>query len=161
MALRARTSGGNSAWRMGSQLRAFPSCSAWGLSPASWFCSSPRDWRRKRLLKHGRRTELLSLTWGWCAQGGLALGFLHSSLGDAGLFSQPAQGTRHLLGLSQGPAEPLEYGAICQNLPSRVTQRQQRAATRRIGWWFFSNHICKAPIMSRDKPLRSAKLLMN
>lgn len=28
-------------------------------------------------------------------------------------------------------------------------------------WWFFSNHICKAPIMRRDEPLRSVMLLMN
>lgn len=111
---------------------------------------------------------------GCFAQGGLALDFLTSlpcaantqHAGRCWAVSQPPEllccrDTQHPLGLSQGPAELLMRGGGCQLLPNRATRRQQRAAMRQIRWWFFSNHICKAPIMSRDEPLRPVMLLMN
>lgn len=143
------------------------------LSPARWFCCSPGVWWRQCFLKHCRRIQLLLLTCEWCAQGTLALGFLHipaqllptpSMLGDAGVSSQPAEtlilvGHRHPLGLGQGPAELLVHGGVCQKLPSRAIETAESSNETNQMVLLFQLYMQST--MSGDEPLKSVMLLMN
>lgn len=137
MALRARMSGGNSMWRTGNQLQGIPSCSA--AEPGefclqSGFTVPPRTDGGKVFLKHCRRTELLLLTRGWFAQGGLASGFLTSLPCSANTqraercwsVSQPSRAP------SQGPAELLMRGRGCQQLPNTVTAESSSEANQMV-----------------------------
>lgn len=108
------------------------------LLPTRWLCCALKgqvSWNNARQDRTTLARERVMCT----EQVGLGLP-LHScsakpSLGDAEFPSWPALlcwGTRYPWGLGQHPASLLTWGGVC-----RVTQRQQRAATRQISGGSF------------------------
>lgn len=168
MALRAGMSGGNSMWRTGKQLQGIPSCSA---AQPGGFCLQG-DFAVPPKIDGGNVSR--------SAAGGQSCSYSNSDSHRVGwpwILSHPfpvlpAPSVLGMLGCLPGSELPCcrhshtRWGwaspaELLVQLPSRVTRQQQRAATRQIWWRFLSNNVCKAPLMSRDEPLRPVMLMTN